>query len=97
MKLPRKSRRKRSDPMFPPWEMHHYVSLTPDGLYHVQNMLGVMIGQHHVHTEQDYNSWKKGIDKKYIHLEKAEFCPCGLEAGYVKEFDGRVWFNGKPK
>jgi len=77
--------------------MRHYVALTPDGLYHVQNMIGAMIGQHHVHTEKGYKEWKKDIDKKYLHLEKAEFCACGLEPGYVKDHDGRVWFNEKFK
>ena len=77
--------------------MRHYVALTQDGLYHVQNMVGAMIGQHHVHTEKGYKEWKKDIDKKYLHLEKTEFCACGLETGYVKEHDGRVWFNEKFK
>jgi len=80
-----------------PFVMRHYVAITPDGLYHVQNMIGAMVGQHHVHTEKGYKMWNNGIDKKYLHLEKAEFCPCGLEPGYVKEFDGRVWFNEKFK
>jgi hypothetical protein len=75
--------------------MRHYVALTPDGLYHVQNMVGTMIGQHHVHSENGYKEWKSKVDEKDIHLEESEFCPCGLEAGYVKEFDGRVWFNKK--
>jgi hypothetical protein len=73
--------------------MRHYVALTPDGWYHVQNVVGTMPGQHHVHSEQGYIKWKKNIDKKYIHEEIAEFCPCGLEPGYVKEHDGRAWFN----
>ena len=77
--------------------MRHYVALTPDGLYHVQNMIGTMIGQHHVHIEKGYKEWKKDIDKEYLHLEKAEFCACGLEPGYVKDHDGRVWFNEKFK
>ena len=73
--------------------MRHYVALTPDGLYHVQNVVGAMPGQHHVHSEQGYIKWKKNIDKKYIHEEIAEFCPCGLEPGHVQEHDGRAWFN----
>jgi hypothetical protein len=74
-------------------EMHHYVSLTLDRLYHVQNMAGAMIGQHHVHSHDGFRKWKKKINKKYLHMEKAEFCACGLEPGYVKEYDGRIWFN----
>lgn len=76
-------------------EMHHYVSLTPDGFYHIQNMVGVMAGQHHIHTERSYKAWKKNIEKKYIHFEETEFCACGLGPGYVKEYDGEVWFNEK--
>jgi hypothetical protein len=79
--------------MFPLDEMHHYVTVTPGGQYHVQNMVGSMIGQHHVHSEQGFRKWKRKIDKKYIHLERGEFCVCGLGPGYVKEFDGRVWLN----
>ena len=78
-------------------EMRHYVGVTPDGLYHVQNMVGPYFGQHHVHTEKGYITWKKKIDKKYIHFEEADFCVCGLQPGYVKEYDGRVWFNEKFK
>ena len=77
--------------------MQHHVALTPDGLYHVQNMIGAMIGQHHVHTEKGYKEWKKDIDKKYLHMEKAEFCACGLEPGYVKDHDSRIWFKEKFK
>ena len=76
-------------------EMHHYVGLTPDGLYHVQNMVGPYEGQHHVHTEAGYKKWKRGIDKKRIHLEEAESCACGLESGYIKSSDGTVCFDEK--
>jgi hypothetical protein len=77
--------------------MRHYVALTPDGLYHVQNVVGAMPGQHHIHSEQGYIKWKKNIDKKYIQEEIAEFCPCGLESGHVKEHDGGACFNEKYK
>jgi hypothetical protein len=62
-------------------EMYHYVALTPDGLYHIQNIVGTMIGQHHVHSEQGYVKWKEHIDKKYLLMERVESCPCGLEPG----------------
>jgi len=78
-------------------EMHHYVGLTPDGLYHVQNMVGPFEGQHHVHTEAGYRKWKKGIDKKRIHAGETDSCMCGLEPGYIRDCDGRVWFNEKYK
>ena len=78
--------------------MRHYVALTPDGLYHVQNMIGAMIGQHHVHTEKGYKEVEEGHRQEVHSLEEmAEFCACGLEPGYVKEHDGRVWFNEKFK
>jgi hypothetical protein len=76
-----------------PIEMHHYVSLTPDGMYHVQNMAGALVGQHHVHSQRGFGKWKRNISKKYIHIDKADSCECGLEPGYVREYDGRVWFN----
>jgi len=72
--------------------MRHYVTLTPDGLYHVENIVGPYPGQHHIHTEQGYRRWRSNIDKKYIHLEEGELCVCGLEPGYVLEYDGRVWY-----
>jgi hypothetical protein len=73
--------------------MHHYASRTSDGLYHVQNMLGPYAGQHHVHTEKGYREWSKKLNKRYLHIEDAESCPCGLKPGYVREHDGRVWFK----
>jgi hypothetical protein len=75
--------------------MHHYASRTSDGLYHVQNMLGPYPGQHHVHTEKGYIQWSKKVDKKYLHLEDAESCPCGLKPGYVREHEGRVRLNSE--
>ena len=77
--------------------MRHYVALTPDGLYHVQNVVGAMPGQHHVHSEQGYMKWKRNMSQRYIFEENAEFCSCRLDPGYVREFDGRVWFNEKFK
>ncbi len=93
MKKEGRTKSRRSDQAFLPTEMHHYVSLTPDGFYHVENMVGAMAGQHHVHSGQSYRKWKKGIGREYLHFEKAEFCACGLGPGYVKEFNGDVWFN----
>jgi len=57
-------------------EMYHYVALTPDGLYHVQNIVGTMIGQHHVHSEQGYVKWRKNFDMNHLLMERADSgCP----------------------
>ncbi len=93
----RKNQDKRGESMPFLSEMRHYVALTPDGQYHVQNVVGAFPGQHHVHSEQGYMKWKRSINRKYLHEEIAEFCPCGLEPGYVKEHDGRVWLNEEYK
>ena len=39
-------------------DMRFAVDITPDGLYHVTNMVRGMKGQHHVHTEESYDRWK---------------------------------------
>jgi hypothetical protein len=66
-------------------------------LFHVQNIVGTMIGQHHVHSEQGYVKWRKNIDMNHLLMERVDSCPCGLDAGYVQEFDGRVWLNKEYK
>jgi hypothetical protein len=75
-------------------EMHFYVVRTPDGLYHIQNVVMGHLGQHHIHSEKSYKKWVKGIDKKFVHFREGE-CNCGLKPGDVKEYDGQVWHNPK--
>lgn len=63
-------------------EMHHYVTICQDGTYHVQNMAGTMLGQHHVHDRQGYEIWFNNprIDKEHVHKTEGD-CKCGLKAG----------------
>jgi len=80
------------------FEMHFYITKTEDGLIHVQNYIrgiGGGIGQHHVHNEDSFKRWKKDIDPKYLHISKEKTCNCGLKLGYVREYDGHVWFNDR--
>jgi len=76
-------------------EMHFYVVRTPDGLYHVTNIVMGHLGQHHVHSEESYERWARGVDKALIHYLGEGKCNCGLKSGDVREFDGTVWHNPK--
>lgn len=76
------------------FEMHFYVTKTKDGLYHVQNAVMGMMGQHHVHTEKGFRRWAKETPKEHIHIERGNKC-CDLKPGYVKDHNGNVTFNEK--
>jgi hypothetical protein len=75
-------------------EMYFYVYKNPDGTIHVQNIVMGRLGQHHVHSEKSFEEWKKGIPEHLIHYMGTS-CNCGLRAGDVMEYDGRVWHNPK--
>ena len=74
------------------YEMTFYVTRTDDGLVHVQNAVGGMLGQHHVHDAAGYESWKKGAPDKSIGPvsdssikdNPAPACKCGLGAGEMR-------------
>jgi len=75
--------------------MEFYVIITIDGMYHVQNCVMGMLGQHHVHNKPSYKKWSKGIAETHIHIEKGE-CNCGLnKSGDVRDHDGHKWHNSK--
>jgi hypothetical protein len=40
--------------------MRFYASRSADGLIHVTNAIGGMVGQHHVHDEASWASWRAG-------------------------------------
>lgn len=67
------------------FEMHFYVTITKNKLYHVQNAIMGMMGQHHVHDKEGFEDWKKagGIEEQYIHISKGQ-CNCGLKEGQVR-------------
>ena len=72
--------------------MTFYCTREADGTIHVQNAVGGMLGQHHVHMPEDFEAWRTGGRRK---IEDAEIewlrdtspCGCGLKPGEVK--DGR--------
>jgi hypothetical protein len=75
-------------------EMDFIVSHLPDGTYHVQDKTGPHLGQHHVHSKEGFERWEK--KRKLggaISIGVAPNCDCGLAVGFVKEFNGKVWFN----
>jgi len=74
--------------------MRHTAARLPDGSVHVQNYLpGIYggLGQHHVHTAENFAAWSKDIDPKYLKVADAKACGCGLEPGQTREYDGKVW------
>jgi hypothetical protein len=73
-------------------EMHFYITKTRDGLYHIQNAISGVLGQHHVHTKTGYEKWKKEIPKERLHIEEGKVC-CDLKAGEVKDHRGNVTVN----
>jgi hypothetical protein len=74
--------------------MEFYATKTPDGLYHVQNFISGLSGQHHVHTKEGFESWAKDIKPEYLHVEDGK-CDCGMKPGDVTEYDGRKWHNDR--
>jgi len=77
------------------FEMHHYVTITKDGLYHVQNAVGGMFGQHHVHTKEGFEMWAKHVKGAFVHIVKGT-CDCGLQDGFVRDHTGNVTFRKSP-
>ena len=77
--------------------MSFYVTKTPQGLYHVQNYVGVYRGQHHIHNEQSFQKWLRQDSMKGENVKISEGnCECGLtQSGQIREYDGREWFNDR--
>lgn len=75
------------------FEMHFYVIKTKDGLYHVQNYVMGLRGQHHIHNEKSFNKWKKDIAEKFLHISEGS-CNCELtKSGDVKDREGNISHN----
>jgi len=72
------------------------VDITPDGLYHVTNVVMGMRGQHHVHSKESYERWKAqgNISDDRIIIGEGT-CDCGMNPGDVEEFNGRRWHNDR--
>ena len=63
------------------------VTHTPDGLYHCQNYIYGLPGQHFVTAEVP--------DDRPTDVSEGT-CDCGLELGQCREYDGRVWKKEPP-
>jgi hypothetical protein len=64
-------------------EMTFYVTREDDGTVHVQNTIGGLFGQHHVHTPEGFEEWRKPSD----HIEEMQNtkpCTCGLAPGEMR-------------
>lgn len=76
-------------------EMTFKVTECMDGALHVQNFTGMYLGQHHVHSKKGFEDWKKKAvpeNKGKLKVEKG-VCKCGLKPGWVRECNGKDWFN----
>jgi hypothetical protein len=79
------------------FEMHFYVTKTADGLYHIQNVVAGYLGQHHVHTHQDYKKWRRKLRKKErLHFSKG-MCGCNLNNGETRDHHGQLTSKLLPK
>lgn len=72
--------------------MRHHVTRTPDGKYHVQNVVMGHYGQHHVHTKSGFEKWVREtkINKDDLTITDGS-CECGISPSHVREYDGQVW------
>ena len=79
-------------------DMRFYATRYPDGTVHVQNAVNGLPGQHHVHSAESFERWRKHVSPEALEIEDAKEggeCGCGLGVGQVREYDGRVWFNDR--
>ncbi len=63
------------------YEMTFYCTRAPDSTVHVQNAVLGFLGQHHVHSPEDFERWKVGIPESRIVWLAAAPCDCGLKPG----------------
>ncbi len=66
------------------YEMTFYCTREPAGAIHVQNAVAGFLGQHHVHTPEDFEYWKVGIAEEQIVWLDSVPCDCGLNPGEVR-------------
>ena len=66
-------------------DMTFYCTKESDGTIHVQNAVMGMMGQRHVHTQEDFDKWAKGNEDsiQWMAPDLGD-CDCGLRAGEVK-------------
>lgn len=73
-------------------EMNFYCTREADGTIHVQNAVMGTMGQHHVHTAEDFERWKADIELgsiQWLTHEGLGPCECGLRAGETR--GGVAW------
>jgi hypothetical protein len=75
------------------YEMRHTAIRTDDGLIHIQNHVGTLTGQHHVHTTKSYERWLVNIAPVAHPTVTTGKCLCGLSVGDVREYDGKIWHS----
>jgi len=70
-------------------EMSFYCTREADGTIHVQNAVMGFLGQHHVHTPEDFERWRRAgyqpVPDRLIHWLEAAPCRCGLAPGEVRQ------------
>lgn len=78
-----------------PITMSFYATKHPDGLWHVDNFIQGLHGQHHLHSDRSFEAWKKHVHKRDLHLTESDKpCSCCMtKSGDVKEYDDRQWHN----
>lgn len=73
------------------FEMEHLYQINNDGTVHVQNWVGPFAGQHHVHTKEGFEAWRKNVAGMNAVKRIRGQCACRLKPGQVRDYDGRIW------
>ena len=60
------------------YTMQFYTYNDADGNVHVQNAVAGMLGQHHVHTPEDFKRWCRPNTEI---TEMGGLCDCGMKPG----------------
>ncbi|KKK66917.1 hypothetical protein LCGC14_2959270 [marine sediment metagenome] len=61
--------------------MKHYVFRNKDGSVHVQNAVGGMFGQHHIHDEVSFGRWRVQIADRSLEMMEGD-CDCCGKPGF---------------
>ncbi len=66
------------------YEMTFYCTREPDSTVHVQNAVSGFLGQHYVHTPDDFERRKLGVPESQIVWLDAAPCDYALKPGEVR-------------
>jgi len=61
--------------------MRFYLYGDAEGNVHVQNAVAGMMGQHHVHTPEDFEYWRKPKYEIVDMRSQCTLCDCGMKPG----------------